>query len=39
MDTLKDKHMLETLLETGEAPWAVGRDGADVAPSRGARLG
>jgi glucose-1-phosphate cytidylyltransferase len=31
MDTLKDKHVLETLLETGEAPWRTPRGVPDPA--------
>ena len=29
MDTLKDKHVLETLLETGDAPWRTPRGALD----------
>jgi glucose-1-phosphate cytidylyltransferase len=31
MDTLKDKHVLETLIETGEAPWRTPRGEPDPA--------
>ncbi len=31
MDTLKDKHILEALISTGDAPWRVWEDGAGSA--------
>ncbi len=36
MDTLKDKHVLETLLESGEAPWRAPRGAPDPADLVGA---
>ena len=34
MDTLKDKQVLEDLVEQGEAPWITGRGGSASAASR-----
>jgi glucose-1-phosphate cytidylyltransferase len=36
MDTLKDKHVLETLLESGEAPWRTPEGAPDPADLVGA---
>ena len=31
MDTLRDKHLLQTLWDAGTAPWAMWRAGSDAA--------
>ena len=33
MDTLKDKHVLETLLESGQAPWRAPRGAGPLSPT------
>jgi hypothetical protein len=33
MDTLKDKHVLESLLESGSAPWRAPRGVPETSPT------